>query len=69
MFLCKVLQGRVHQTTEERLSQQQVDAVRAQGSDAVEGLTAAQGGALNYPETVVYDASQCIPSYLIVYRV
>ena len=43
---------------------------RAHGGsyDSVIGLTVADGGALNYEESVVYDEAAAIPSYLIVYK-
>ncbi|KAJ5717659.1 hypothetical protein N7488_003305 [Penicillium malachiteum] len=35
--------------------------------DSVEGITRANGGALNYPETVIYDAARIKPLGLVVY--
>ena len=69
MFLCKVLAGSVARVTADSLvDPQRLQQIKAT-YDSLEGLTQAQGGALNYPETVIYDAAQCIPSYLIVYKV
>ena len=39
------------------------------GADSIVGLCTADGGALNYEETVVYRNAAAIPSYLIVYRI
>ena len=39
------------------------------GADSIVGLCTADGGALNYEETVVYRTAAAIPSYLIVYRI
>ena len=38
------------------------------GADSVVGLSVADGGKINYEETVVYRNEAAIPSYLIVYR-
>jgi len=73
MFLCKVALGTPMHTRDERLEDTQINTlVMARGHggayDSVVGLTTADGGALNYEESVVYDESAAIPSYLIVYR-
>mmetsp|Transcript_7097 Transcript_7097/g.10586 ORF Transcript_7097/g.10586 Transcript_7097/m.10586 type:complete len:395 (+) Transcript_7097:68-1252(+) len=68
MFLCKVTLGRIYQTIEPQLEQQQIDQLSA-NYDSLLGLTHHNGGALNHPENVIYSSSAAIPSYLIVYRV
>ena len=73
MFLCKVALGSPLRTAEERIDDTQIDAyvrARARGGqyDSVVGLTTAEGGKLNYEESVVFDEAAAIPSYLIVYK-
>lgn len=73
MFLCKVALGHPLRTDQERIDDAQIDVhVRARGRggqyDSVVGLTTAEGGTLNYEESVVYNEEAAIPSYLIVYR-
>ena len=68
MFLCKVAVGAPHETYEETLSQRDVEAAVGRGYNSVVGLDRADGGALNYEETVLYDEHAAIPSYLIVYE-
>ncbi|KAJ8600807.1 hypothetical protein CTAYLR_009997 [Chrysophaeum taylorii] len=66
MFLCKVALGSVHQTARPQIDD--VNPILKQGYDSVVGLTTADGGTLNYEETVVYNEHAAIPSYLILYR-
>ena len=73
MFLRKVALGSPLRTPEDRIDDAQIDAtLRARGRggqyDSVVGLTMAEGGKLNYEESVVYNEEAAIPSYLIVYR-
>jgi len=73
MFLCKVALGHTLRTPSDRLDERQIDGeivARAHGGrfDSVVGLTAADGGELNYEENVLYDEAAAIPSYLIVYQ-
>ena len=72
VFLCKVALGRAFKTPRDGLDDADIDLalkVRGHGGahDSLVGLTAAEGGALNYDETVVYSERAAIPSYLIVY--
>lgn len=65
--------GNEHRATDDSLDEHQISAlVAARGNGgrhhSVIGLTAADGGGLNYEETVVYENRAAIPSYLIVYR-
>lgn len=69
MFLCRVLVGEPLRTPAAHLDKADVEREVLSGThDSVEGLTVAQGGALNHPETVVYRADAAIPSYLVVYQ-
>lgn len=73
MFLCKVALGEALRTASDRLDEAQINTeVRARGGggayDSVVGLTTAEGGSLNYEESVVYSEAAAIPSYLIVYK-
>jgi hypothetical protein len=73
MFLCKVALGRALRTAEDRLEDDRVDdLLRARGRggeyDSVVGLTTAEGGKLNYEESVVYSEEAALPSYLVVYK-
>lgn len=61
MFLCNVAEGKPFITQEGFLDPDQCPPL---GYDSVIGET---GKDLNYPELVVYNESQVIPSYLIVY--
>ena len=73
MFLCKVALGESLRTAADHLDEAQIDAeMRARGRggayDSVVGLTTAEGGKLNFEESVVYSEAAAIPSYLIVYK-
>ena len=68
VFLCKVAVGVSHVTKEDFLDADKLADALAR-ADSVVGLTEADGGALNYDETVVYNDDAAIPSYLIVYSV
>jgi hypothetical protein len=61
MFLCKVAKGNVYKT---KVGQMKAEDCPPNGFDTVEGEV---GQALNYPEVVVYDPDQAVPSYFIVY--
>ena len=64
MFLCKVVAGRSHATTEGRIEEPEIEALLAAGCQSVD---AQPGGELNYDELVVYDQAQAVPNFLIVY--
>ena len=73
MFLCKVALGSALHTPEDRIDDARIDGLlraRARGGeyDSVVGLTTAEGGKLNYEESVVYNEEAALPSYLIVYK-
>ena len=65
MFLSKVALGRAYETTADLIDDLQPIL---QDYDTIIGLTTKDGGQLNYQETVVYDDTAAIPSYLVVYR-
>ena len=65
--------GEVKNTRAATLDEASIDEAivsRGQGGafDSIVGLTAAEGGALNHEENVLYAEAAAIPSYLIVYR-
>eukprot|EP00903_Cladosiphon_okamuranus_P012319 g11551.t1 len=62
MFLCNVAVGKAKVTEAVDLPD---DQCPGQGFDSVVGN---KGANLNYDETVVYDETAAIPSYMIVYR-
>lgn len=68
MFLCKVAEGAVYKTQTEQLEEDAVREILTCGYNSVVGESVANGGAINYEETVVYQNEAAIPSYLIVYR-
>ena len=63
MFLCNVAYGNAYVTKDGSLPPNHCPPP---GSDAVIGES---GKDLNFPELVVYDESQAIPTYLIVYSI
>lgn len=64
MFLCQVVAGRTHCTTDADIEEPQIDELLADGHDSVTGEV---GPHLNYDEIVVYDEAAAVPNYLIVY--
>ena len=73
MFLCKVALGLVHETQEESLEEGEIARLiegKGRGGQyhSIVGGGKAEGGPLNYQETVVYAAQAAVPSYLIVYE-
>jgi len=65
MFLCQVVAGRTHRTTDERIEEPQIDELIADGRH--NSVTGEVGPHLNYDELVVYDTAAAVPNYLIVY--
>ena len=45
-----------------------MNVVQGGSMHSVQGVTCAEGGGLNFEETVVYRNDAAIPSYLIVYK-
>ena len=70
MLLCKVALGMNRQTIvdEKDLTKQ---TLNMQGFHSISGIVAppGQGGTLNHPEDVVFDAEAAVPSYLITYAI
>jgi len=65
--------GEAYRTSKDALTEDEVGRIveargGGGGADSIVGLSNADGGALNYEETVVYRNEAAIPSYLIVYR-
>jgi hypothetical protein len=63
MFLCNVVVGKAFVTRDGTLPSQDCPP---RGFDSVVGEA---GHDLNYPEVVVYEEAQAIPTYLIIYSV
>jgi hypothetical protein len=68
MFLCKVQQGKAFTTAEDTLTEAQVQSITSRQYHSVIGLDSHSGGRLNHEETVIYNESAAIPSYLFVYK-
>ena len=64
MFLCQVVAGATHRTTDGHIPEPQIEQLLAEGVDSVTGEV---GPNLNYDEIVVYDEAAAVPNYLIVY--
>jgi hypothetical protein len=64
MFLCQVVAGKTHRTTDAQILEPQIEELLADGYDSVTGEV---GPNLNYDEIVVYDEAAAVPNYLIVY--
>lgn len=67
MFLCRVSLGRVYHASVGQIPDIS-GIINPLAYDSIVGLTTAEGGELNYEETVVYSGHAAIPSYLVVYR-
>lgn len=68
MFLCKVQQGKAFTTVEDTLTEAQVQSITSRQYHSVIGLDSHSDGRLNHEETVIYNESAAIPSYLFVYK-
>ena len=68
MFVCSVVKGRTHTTSDGHINEASIEALLASGIDSVSGVVV-PGGDLNYDELVVYDESAAVPAFLIVYAI
>ena len=64
MFLCNVVAGKTHSTTESKLNDETLARIKQQGADSVEGKV---GRHLNYDELVIYNPTCAVPTHPIVY--
>ena len=65
MFLCQVVAGRTHRTTDASIEEPQIDELIADGQH--DSVTGEVGPHLNFDELVVYDEAAAVPNYLIIY--